>query len=343
MKKILIANRGEIAVRVIRACREMNVSNVAVFSDVDSAAMHVRMADEAYHIGPSPSSQSYLVKEKLIEVAKQSGADGVHPGYGFLSENAEFARMVTDAGLTWIGPPSEAIAMMGDKLTARKTAVKAKAPVVPGFEQSITDIDQIRQAVAEIGYPILIKAAAGGGGKGMRIVNSENELAEALRTAASEARSAFGDDRVYFEKYIARPHHIEIQILGDQHGNYVYLGERECSIQRRHQKVIEEAPSPIIDQKMRDKMGEAALKIARACGYYNAGTVEFLVDDALNFYFLEVNTRLQVEHPVTELITGIDLVKEQVKVARGEKLGFSQKDVRLRGHAIECRIYAEDP
>ncbi len=343
IKKILIANRGEIAVRVIRACREMGITNVAVFSDIDSVAKHVRMADEAYHIGPSPSSESYLVMEKIIEVAKKSSVDAIHPGYGFLSENAKFAQMVMDNDLTWIGPPPEAIARMGDKLEARVTAVDSGAPVVPGFKSKIENVDQIIDEVREVGFPILIKAAAGGGGKGMRIVNNEEELPKALQTAANEARSAFGDDRVYFEKYIPKPHHVEIQILADKFGNMVYLGERECSIQRRHQKVIEEAPSPIITPEVRKKMGEAALKIARGCGYVNAGTVEFLVDDDLNFYFLEVNTRLQVEHPVTEMITGIDLVKEQVKVASGEKLSFAQDDIRINGHAIECRIYAEDP
>jgi len=342
-KKILIANRGEIAVRVIRTCREMGITNVAVFSDIDSSAVHARMADEAYHIGPSPSNQSYLVMEKIIDAALKSGADAIHPGYGFLSENAKFARMVQDSGLTWIGPPPDAISEMGDKLMARTTALRSGAPVVPGFEESISDVEHIREAVKKIGFPILIKAAAGGGGKGMRIVHSEDKLEAALKTAASEARSAFGDDRVYFEKYLHKPHHIEIQILADSHGNMVYLGERECSIQRRHQKVIEEAPSPIITREMREKMGKAALAIAKGCGYINAGTVEFLVDDSMNFYFLEVNTRLQVEHPVTEMITGIDLVQEQIKIADGRKIEFGQDDIRLRGNAIECRIYAEDP
>jgi acetyl-CoA carboxylase, biotin carboxylase subunit len=343
IKKILIANRGEIAVRVIRACREMGITNVAVFSEIDSTALHVRMADEAYPIGPSPSNESYLVHEKILDVAKLSGADAIHPGYGFLSENAEFAQKVVDAGLIWIGPPAQAIAEMGDKLRARQTAMKSGVPVVPGFEQTITDVEDIRDDAKKIGYPILIKAAAGGGGKGMRIVNTDDELAGALKTAASEAKSAFGDDRVYFEKYIAKPHHVEIQILADPFGSMIYLGERECSIQRRHQKVIEEAPSPIIKPDMRKKMGEAALNIARGCGYTNAGTVEFLVDDDLNFYFLEVNTRLQVEHPITEMITGIDLVREQIKIASGQKLELTQDDIKINGHAIECRIYAEDP
>ena len=343
IKKILIANRGEIAVRVIRACREMGITNVAVFSDIDATALHVRMADEAYHIGPPPSGKSYLVGEKIIAAAQKSGADAIHPGYGFLSENADFAQSVMDAGLVWIGPPPQAIAKMGDKLKARLTALNSGAPIVPGFEEKIENVKQIENAIKAVGYPILIKAAAGGGGKGMRVVFSADELESALATAGREAKSAFGDDRVYFEKYIGRPHHVEIQILADSFGNTIYLGERECSIQRRHQKVIEEAPSPIIDEPMRRKMGEAALKIARGCGYVNAGTVEFLVDDNLDFYFLEVNTRLQVEHPVTEMITGIDLVKEQIKIAAGEKLTIKQEDVNIRGHAIECRIYAEDP
>jgi len=341
--KILIANRGEIAVRIIRACREMNIASVAVFSDIDSTALHVRMADEAYEIGPAASLDSYLAAERVIAAAKKSGAEAIHPGYGFLSENPRFARQVIESGLIWIGPPPEAIVEMGDKLMARKTAMKSGAPVVPGFEESIRDAQQIEEAAAAIGYPILIKAAAGGGGKGMRIVKSANELERALRAAASESRSAFGDDRIYFEKYLPKPHHVEIQILADQHGNQIYLGERECSIQRRHQKVIEEAPSPIIAAPMRARMGEAALKIARACGYVGAGTVEFLVDDNLNFHFLEVNTRLQVEHPVSEMVTGVDLVKQQIRIAAGEKLTIRQEEVKINGHAIECRIYAEDP
>ncbi len=341
--KILIANRGEIAVRIIRACRDMGITSVAVYSDCDRTAFHVRMADEAYHIGPSPSSQSYLVQDTIIAAARKSGADAIHPGYGFLSENASFARRCVDAGLIFIGPNPETIALLGDKLSARATALAAKLPVVPGADIGGGDIARAAAAANAIGFPILVKAAAGGGGKGMRVVHSENEFAEALGSAASEAKSAFGDDRVYLERYLPRPRHIEIQILCDQHGNGLHLGERECSIQRRHQKVIEESPSPIMTSELRARMGSAAVNIARTCGYVGAGTVEFLVDEDQSFYFLEVNTRLQVEHPVTEMVTGLDLVKEQIAIARGERLSIRQEDVTLRGHAIECRIYAEDP
>jgi acetyl-CoA carboxylase biotin carboxylase subunit len=343
IKKVLIANRGEIAIRVMRACRELGIATVAVFSDADADAFHIRMADEAYHIGPSPSNESYLVGEKIIDVAQKAHADAIHPGYGFLAENAKFARMVTDAGLIWIGPPAKAIEIMGDKLAAKRAVTASNVPIVPGFEKAIDNIESLRPEIDKIGYPILIKAAAGGGGKGMRTVHAPEDLESAYRGAASEAKNAFGDDRVYIEKYITKPRHIEIQIMADSHGNCVYLGERECSIQRRHQKVIEEAPSPLVDEKMRRKMGEAAIEAARSCGYVNAGTVEFLADNDRNFYFLEMNTRLQVEHPVTELITGIDLVKEQIDVADGGKLSFDQKSIAIRGHAIECRIYAEDP
>ena len=343
IKKILVANRGEIAIRVMRSCRELGIATVAVFSDADADAVHVRMADQAHHIGPSPSTESYLVGEKIIKAAKETGSDAIHPGYGFLAENAAFAQLVIDSGLIWIGPPPHAIEVMGDKLAARKTVQGSDVPVVPGFEQVIEDVKSIGAEIDRIGYPILIKAAAGGGGKGMRIVNSPDELESAVRGASSEAKSAFGDDRVYIEKYIANPRHIEIQIMADTHGNCVYLGERECSIQRRHQKVIEEAPSPLVDEKMRRRMGAAAIQVAESCGYVNAGTVEFLADNDKNFYFLEMNTRLQVEHPVTELITGIDLVKEQINVASEGTLSFSQEDIAIRGHAIECRIYAEDP
>ena len=343
IKKVLVANRGEIAVRIMRSCSECGIKTVAVFSDADQAAFHVRIADQAYHIGPAPSSESYLNGDKVIEVAKIAGADAIHPGYGFLAENAEFAQKVIDAGLKWIGPPPSSIALMGDKLEARKAVQTSDVPVVPGFEKAIDNIDSIRGQITDIGYPILIKAAAGGGGKGMRIVNGEDELESAMRGASSEAKNAFGDDRVYIEKYIPNPRHIEIQIMADSHGDCVYLGERECSIQRRHQKVIEEAPSPLVNEEMRKKMGEAAVKVAIACGYVNAGTVEFLADNDRNFYFLEMNTRLQVEHPVTELITGLDLVKEQINVANGGHLSFSQDSIDIRGHAIECRIYAEDP
>jgi len=343
IKKILIANRGEIAIRVMRSCRELGITSVAVFSDADADAFHVRTADQAYHIGPSPSSESYLAAEKIIDAAKATGADAIHPGYGFLAENARFAQMVIENNLTWIGPPPSAIELMGDKLSARKAVQKSDVPVVPGFEEAIDNVESLRKDIEKIGYPVLVKAAAGGGGKGMRIVNSSDELESAIRGASSEAKSAFGDDRVYIEKYISNPRHIEIQIMADAHGNCVYLGERECSIQRRHQKVIEEAPSPLVNKAMREKMGKAAVQVSQSCGYVNAGTVEFLADNDRNFYFLEMNTRLQVEHPVTEMITGIDLVKEQISVASGNKLSFAQKDITIRGHAIECRIYAEDP
>lgn len=341
--KILIANRGEIAVRVIRACRDLGIRSAAVFSDADRGALHVRLADEAYHIGAPPSSESYLVIDKIIEVAKKAGAEAIHPGYGFLAENARFAAACKDAGMVFIGPPPEAIEMMGDKMEARKAMMAAKVPVVPGTEKAVEEEQQAIDIAREIGFPILIKAAAGGGGKGMRIVAEESEIKSGVRGARSEARSAFGDDRIYIEKYLARPRHIEIQIIADTHGKCVYLGERECSIQRRHQKVIEEAPSPLVDEAMRKRMGEAAVAAARAAGYVNAGTVEFLADQDRNFYFLEMNTRLQVEHPVTELITGIDLAVEQIRVASGEELSFGQDDIKIRGHAFECRIYAEDP
>jgi acetyl-CoA carboxylase biotin carboxylase subunit len=342
-KKILIANRGEIAVRVIRACRDLGIRSAAVFSDVDRGALHVRLADEAYPIGPAPSAQSYLVIEKIIEAAKKSGAEAIHPGYGFLAENAAFAQACSDAGIIFIGPPASAIQMMGDKMAARRAIKKAGVPIVPGTESPVDNENDTIDIAKQIGYPVLIKAAAGGGGKGMRIVHDEKEIKSALRGAKSEAKSAFGDDRVYIEKYLPRPRHIEIQVIADSHGNCVYLGERECSIQRRHQKVIEEAPSPLVDSPMRKKMGEAAVAAAMAAGYVNAGTIEFLADDDRNFYFLEMNTRLQVEHPVTELVTGFDLAVEQIRIASGERLSFSQEDVVIRGHAIECRIYAEDP
>ncbi|OGC90877.1 MAG: acetyl-CoA carboxylase biotin carboxylase subunit [candidate division Zixibacteria bacterium RBG_16_53_22] len=341
--KILIANRGEIAVRIIRACRDLGIRSVAVFSEPDRGALHVRLADEAYPIGPAASSESYLVIEKIIEAARKSGAEAIHPGYGFLAENAAFAQACVDSGIVFIGPPPSAIRMMGDKMAARTVMKAAGVPIVPGTENPIDDDIGAIKIAAWIGYPILIKAAAGGGGKGMRIVHDQSEIKSAVRGAKSEAKSAFGDDRIYIEKYLAKPRHIEIQVIADSHGNCVYLGERECSIQRRHQKVIEEAPSPLVNPSMRKKMGQAAVAAARAAGYVNAGTVEFLADDHRNFYFLEVNTRLQVEHPVTELVTGIDLAIEQIKIAAGEKLSFSQGDIKITGHAIECRIYAEDP
>ena len=342
--KILIANRGEIACRVIRACREMRIPTVAVYSDADGDALHVRMADEAFRIGPPSSSESYLVGKKIIEVAKSSGAEAIHPGYGFLSENAGFVRDVTKAGITFIGPPPEAMEGLGGKMSARKIAIDAGVPIVPGTTEPITSFEEARETAKEIGYPVMLKASAGGGGKGMRLVPEESELRSALSGAQSEAMAGFGDDAVYIEKAIVKPRHIEIQVFSDTHGNHVYLGERECSIQRRHQKVIEEAPSPIDSEELRHEMGECAVMVARAVNYVGAGTVEFLVSDLdRSFYFLEMNTRLQVEHPVTELVTGIDLVREQILVAAGEPLSFTQDDVRLNGHAIECRVYAEDP
>jgi acetyl-CoA carboxylase biotin carboxylase subunit len=343
LRKILIANRGEIALRIVRACAEVGIQSVAVYSEADRTSLHVRAADEAYCIGPAPSSESYLRIEKIIETAQQSGADAVHPGYGFLAENAAFADAVIDAGLTWIGPPPNAMRTLGDKLAARKLAQAAGVPVVPGTDVEMDRFDQAAEAADQIGYPILVKASAGGGGKGMRVVRSKDDLEAALRTARGEAQSAFGSSVVYLEKYLEKVRHVEIQLMGDQHGNVVHLGERECSIQRRHQKLIEEAPSVAVDADLRQRMGEVAVAAAKACGYYSAGTVEFLLDRAKNFYFLEVNTRLQVEHPVTEMVTGLDLVIEQIRVAAGRPLSIKQKDVHIRGHAIECRIVAEDP
>ncbi|MFH1687563.1 MAG: acetyl-CoA carboxylase biotin carboxylase subunit [bacterium] len=341
--KILIANRGEIAVRIIRACRDLGIVSAAIYSDADRAAYHVRLADEAYHIGPSPSSESYLVHDKIIAAAKEAGADAIHPGYGFVSENAEFAQRCADEGIIFIGPRPETIALLGDKLQARAAALEAGLPVVPG---ATIDGDSTAEAIKKadaIGYPVLIKAAAGGGGKGMRVVESPDQFEEALQRASSEAKSAFGDSRVFIERYLSRPRHIEIQILCDQHGHAIHLGERECSIQRRHQKVIEESPSAVVTPELREEMGAAAVNIAMKTGYVGAGTVEFMVAPDLSFYFLEVNTRLQVEHPVTEMVTGIDLVKEQIAIAENQPLPFAQSDIRQRGHAIECRIYAEDP
>jgi acetyl-CoA carboxylase biotin carboxylase subunit len=344
ISKILVANRGEIAVRVMRGCRDMGITAVAVFSDADKTAYHVRMSDEAYHIGPAPSSQSYLVFDKIIDVAKRSGAQAIHPGYGFLAENAAFARRCEQEGIIFIGPSAETIALLGDKLQARASALKAGLPVVPGGEFKSGDVSDALRKADEIGYPVLIKAAAGGGGKGMRVVDSPEDFEESLKRASSEALSAFGDGRVYIEKYLERPRHVEIQILCDQHGSGIYLGERECSIQRRHQKLIEESPSPMMTAPLREKMGAAAVSIAKETGYAGAGTVEFMVDDTDNsYYFLEVNTRLQVEHPVTELVTGVDLVREQIAIAEGNRLGLKQSDIGLTGHAIECRICAEDP
>jgi acetyl-CoA carboxylase biotin carboxylase subunit len=342
-KKILIANRGEIAVRVIRACHEMGIAAVAVYSDVDRASLHVRKADEAYPIGPAAARESYLNIQKILDVAEQSGANAIHPGYGFLSENAKFARACADAGVKFIGPTAAAMDAMGSKTRARQAMERAGVPFVPGTSRGLESYEQGEEVAARIGYPIMLKAAAGGGGKGMRLVQAPVELRSALEAARSEAERSFGDSEIYIEKAIVNPRHIEMQILADEHGNTVYLGERECSLQRRHQKVVEEAPSPIVDPDMRRGMGEVAVRVAQAAGYANAGTVEFLVDQQKNFYFLEMNTRLQVEHPVTELITGLDLVHLQIRIASGERLPFSQEEVQLRGHAIECRIYAEDP
>jgi acetyl-CoA carboxylase, biotin carboxylase subunit len=342
-KKILIANRGEIAVRVIRACRELGIMSVAVYSDVDRASLHVHKADEAYHIGPPAAADSYLNFAKILDVAKRSGVDAIHPGYGFLSENAKFAKACADCDVKFIGPSPASMEMMGSKTRARQEMEKAGIPFVPGTSKGLESVEQAELVAAKIGYPVMLKAAAGGGGKGMRLVHEPKELKSALEAAQSEAQRAFGDNEVYIEKAIVNPRHIEMQVLADEHGNTVYLGERECSIQRRHQKVLEESPSPIVDPDMRRRMGEVAVRVARATNYSNAGTVEFLVDREKNFYFLEMNTRLQVEHPVTELITGLDLVHLQIRIAAGEKLPFRQEDVLIRGHAIECRIYAEDP
>jgi len=343
IKKILVANRGEIALRIMKTVRKMGIKTVAVYSTADRNAPHVQFADEAICIGEAPSNKSYLLGDKIIEVAKQLGVDGIHPGYGFLSENANFAEAIEKNGIIWIGPDSNAIRIMGSKLAA-KEAVKAYGiPMVPGIDDAITDIEKAKQIAKEIGFPILIKASAGGGGKGMRVVEQEKDLEEQMMRAISEAESAFGDGSVFIEKYISSPRHIEIQILADKLGNTVHLFERECSIQRRHQKVIEEAPSVVLTQEIRQKMGEAAIIVAKACHYVGVGTVEFLLDENKNFYFLEMNTRLQVEHPVTELITGLDLVEQQIKVAQGETLHFLQKDIKIKGHALELRIYAEDP
>ena len=343
-RKILIANRGEIAVRVIRACRELGIATVAVYSEADADALHVRFADEAYLIGPPQSAESYLRGERIIEVALRAGAEAIHPGYGFLAENANFARAVADAKLTLIGPPAAAMELMGSKTSARRAAIAAGAPIVPGTTEPLESASAARETAARFGYPVMLKAAAGGGGKGMRLVTGEDEIAAAFAAAQSEAQAAFGDASVYLEKAVERPRHIEIQIFADTHGHVVHLGERECSIQRRHQKVIEECPSPINDADLRERMGAAAVGIARAADYVGAGTVEFLVSDVTReFYFLEMNTRLQVEHPVTELVTGIDLVREQIMVAAGAPLSFTQEDVRWHGHAVECRVYAEDP
>jgi len=343
IQKALIANRGEIALRVIRACRELGLGTVALYSDADRAALHVLHADEAYRLGPAPASESYLRGDLVLDVARRAGADAIHPGYGFLSENAEFAEACAAAGIIFIGPPASAMRMLGSKTRARQAADAAGMPRVPGSVTGLASADDALRVAAEIGYPVMLKAAAGGGGKGMRAVASPAEMSAAYTAAGSEAERSFGSGEVYLEKLIERPRHIEIQLMADEHGNCLYLGERECSVQRRHQKVIEEAPSAVIGEDLRRQMGEAAVRLALSAGYVNAGTVEFLVDDARNSYFLEMNTRLQVEHPVTELVTGLDLVEMQLHVAMGEPLRLKQEDVRLRGHAVECRIYAEDP
>jgi acetyl-CoA carboxylase biotin carboxylase subunit len=342
-KKILIANRGEIAVRIARACREMGITSAAVFSDADRAALHVRLSDEAYAVGPAPSRESYLRIDKLMEIARRAGCDALHPGYGFLAENPALARACTANNITFIGPSPESMERLGSKTAARQLAARAGVAMVPGTQDPIENLNDAGNIAKGLGYPVLLKAVAGGGGKGMRLVSADSEMAAAWRDAASEALNAFGDARLYLEKYVDRPRHIEIQILGDAHGHIAHLGERECSVQRRHQKVIEESPSPIMTPELRRAMGEAAVRLAKDAGYTNAGTVEFLVDAQRNFYFLEVNTRLQVEHPVTEMVTGLDLVKLQIRVAAGEPLPFSQEDVKLSGHAVECRLYAEDP
>jgi acetyl-CoA carboxylase, biotin carboxylase subunit len=343
IKKILVANRGEIALRVMRTAREMGIKTVAVYSEADRQSLHVQYADEAILIGPPPSAESYLKMEKIIAAAKQTGADAIHPGYGFLSENEDFAQLVENEGMIFIGPSPKAIEIMGSKLAAKAAVAKFNVPLVPGTSEPITDLSKAKKIAAEIGYPILIKASAGGGGKGMRIVEDEKSFQEQMERAVSEATSAFGDGSVFIEKYITKPRHIEFQIFGDKHGNTVHLFERECSIQRRHQKVIEEAPSSVLTTEIRKTMGEAAINVAKSCSYYGAGTVEFILDEKLNFYFLEMNTRLQVEHPVTEEITGLDLVKLQIKIAEGEKIPFRQEDLAIKGHAIEVRVYAEDP
>jgi acetyl-CoA carboxylase, biotin carboxylase subunit len=342
-RKVLVANRGEIAVRVIRACRELDIAPVAIYSEADAAALHVRLADEARLVGPAPSRESYLDIGRVLEAARASKVDAIHPGYGFLAENAAFARACEEAGITFIGPRSETIALMGEKTSARRLAVEAGVPVVPGTMGAAADAEAIRREADAIGFPVMLKAAAGGGGKGLRLVRSADELAAALERAQSEARSAFGDDSVYLEKAILKPRHVEIQVLADAHGDAVHLFERECSIQRRHQKVVEESPSPAVSPELRARMGALAVALVKRAGYVNAGTLEFLLDEERNPYFLEMNTRLQVEHPVTEMVTGVDIVQMQIRVAQGERLPFAQADLHQRGHAIECRVYAEDP
>jgi acetyl-CoA carboxylase, biotin carboxylase subunit len=341
--KVLIANRGEIAVRVMRACRELGYPTVAVYSEPDRAALHVVYADEAMPIGPAPSRESYLRIDRILDAAKKTGADAIHPGYGFLAENANFARACRDAGITFIGPSPESIEAMGSKTEARQRMQAAGVPVVPGLTEAVKSFDEIAAFARDTGFPIMIKASAGGGGKGLRLVEREEDLLQSFERVTSEAQSFFGDGAVYAEKFIANPRHIEVQVLGDQHGNIIHVGERECTLQRRHQKVVEESPSPVVDAALRERLGSMAVKAAAAVNYYSAGTIECLMGPDKQFYFLEMNTRLQVEHPVTEMVWGIDLVKAQLRVARGEKLGIAQSDLTLNGHAIECRIYAEDP
>ncbi|KPL17360.1 MAG: hypothetical protein AMJ92_11795 [candidate division Zixibacteria bacterium SM23_81] len=343
LRKVLIANRGEIALRVMRACREMGITTATVYSEIDRHALHVRLADEAYCIGPPPAGESYLKQEAIIEVAKACGAEAIHPGYGFLAENADFVEAIEAAGLVFIGPSAQTMRLVGDKTAARRTVKTAGVPVVPGGDHELKGVAEALKLTEKMGFPVLIKAAAGGGGKGMHIVNSRTELSSAMKTSRSESRSSFGDPTIYIEKYLSGARHIEFQVLGDTYGNLVHLGERECSVQRRYQKLVEESPSCALDPGLREQMGRAALQVAASAGYTNAGTVEFLLDEDGQFYFLEVNARLQVEHPVTEMVTGIDLVKEQIRVAAGEKLSFVQEDVESRGWALECRIYAEDP
>ena len=343
MKKILVANRGEIALRIMKTIKAMGISTVAVYSEADRKAPHVRYADEAVCLGPAPSKDSYLRADKIIEVCKKLNVDAIHPGYGFLSENADFAQQVEDAGITFIGPSSESIRIMGNKIAAKQAVAKFDVPLVPGTDHPMSDYHEAIKLAKKIGFPILIKAAAGGGGKGMRLVEKEEDIEEQMQMAISEATSAFGDGSVFIEKFVTQPRHIEIQILGDKHGNIVYIFERECSIQRRHQKVIEEAPSAVVSDEMRKAMGEAAIKVAKSVNYVGAGTVEFIVNEQLDFYFLEMNTRLQVEHPVTEMVSGLDLVKEQIQIAEGKPLSFKQEDLKIIGHAIELRVYAEDP
>lgn len=343
MRKILVANRGEIAVRIMRTIRKMGIQSVAVFSEADRLSPHVFFADEAVCLGAAPSNQSYLNGDKIIQICKELQVEGIHPGYGFLSENADFAQKVEDAGIKFIGPSAAAMRIMGSKLAAKESVKKYNIPMVPGIDTAVEEMDVAIEIADRIGYPVLIKASAGGGGKGMRIVEKADDMQEQMERAISEAKSSFGDGSVFIEKYITSPRHIEIQVLADQFGNTIHLFERECSIQRRHQKVIEESPSAIVNEAMRQRMGEAAVLVAKSCNYTSTGTVEFLVDDQLNFYFLEMNTRLQVEHPVTEMVTGLDLVEQQIRIARGERLSFSQNDLQLNGHAIELRVYAEDP